>query len=132
MLDRRTLTRVIRSLPLVAVLCGLAHLQGRPPLEGNRPYTPTRLEWLAVELNAQLRVDLSESTGYMMQFIPVGNADTIMIYVTYLPSVNRDAMNITINNAKEVMAIETRSRGWSSWLKVTERIVMGKPGAVNK
>jgi hypothetical protein len=81
MLDSRTPIRVIHFLLLLAVLCGSAHPQGRPTLEGNRPYTPTRLEWLAVELNAQLRGDLSESIGYLMQFVPIGNANTIMINV---------------------------------------------------
>jgi hypothetical protein len=132
MLDSRTLIRVIHFLLLLAVLCGSAHPEGRPALEGNRPYTPTRLEWIAVELNAELRVDLSESTGYSMQFVPIGNADTIVIWVLYLPSVNREVMNMAIDSAKKIMATRTKSHGWSSWLKVTERVEMGKPDAVSK
>jgi hypothetical protein len=132
MLDSQTVSRATLILLLLVVLCGPAHPQGRPTLEGNRPYTPTRLEWLAVELNAESRVDLSESTGYMMQFIPIGSANTIMIYVKYLPSVNREVMNMAIDTARKVIAIETKSRGWSSWLKVTERVEMGKPDAVSK
>jgi hypothetical protein len=55
-----------------------------------------------------------------------------MIYVKYLPSVNREVMNMAIDTARKVIAIETKSRGWSSWLKVTERVEMGKPDAVSK
>jgi hypothetical protein len=98
-----------------------ARPQRLPTLEGNKPYTPTRLEWFAVNLNASLRVDLSMSTGYGMQFIPLSR--------TNLPSVNLEIMNTPIETAKQVISIEAKSRGWSSWLKVTEHVEMGKDKA---
>ena len=95
-----------------------------PDLEGSKPYTPSRLEWLAVELNANLRVSMSVNNGYLMSFVPIEKEDTILIYVRYLPNVNREVMNISINGAREVISIKTKQYGWNSWLKVREDIQM--------
>src|SRR5216683_2173695 len=105
-----------RLLITVVVFSGLAFAQN----EGLKPYTPTRLEWLALDFNARLRIDLSESNGFSMTFVEV-RGDTILIYVNYLPSVDRQMMNTTINSARKVISIDAKSRGWSSWLKVKER-----------
>lgn len=50
--------------------------------------------------------------------------DTILIYVRYIPSVNREAMNMAINGAREVISMDAKSRGWSSWLKMKEEVKM--------
>lgn len=94
-------------------------------LSGNQPYAPTRLEWLAVELNAELRVDLSEENGFALAFVPIGKEDTIVIYVRHLPSVNRKIMNMSIDTARKVIAVKAKYYGWSSWLKVREDVEMG-------
>lgn len=95
-------------------------------LEGAKPYTPSRLEWLAVELNAGSRVPLSVENGYSMDFVPLENENTILIFVKYLPSVNREIMNMDINTSREIIAMESKARGWSSWLRVKERVEMAK------
>lgn len=111
----------------------LAFAQGRPTnLEGSRPYTPTRLEWLAVELNAQTRKDMTAESEYAIEFLPFGKEDAILIYVTYLPSVDkvpegRQGMNLAVETARKVISIKSKSRGWSSWLKVKERIELAEP-----
>ena len=71
--------------------------QDQSKLEGWKPYAPTRLEWLAVNLNAQLRVDFSAHNSYAMGFVPFEKEDAIIIYVSYLPSVDRPTMNIAIS-----------------------------------
>ena len=95
-------------------------------LEGWKPYAPSRLQWLAVELNAGLRVPLSLEDGYSMDFVPIANEDAILIYVKYLPSVNREFMNMSINTAREVISMKSKSYGWSSWLKVKEKVQMAE------
>jgi len=101
-------------------------------LEGIKPYTPNRLEWLALELNAAMRVDLSPETSYALDFIPLGSEDTILLYVIYLPSVDRRIMNGSIETARKVISISSRSHGWSSWLKVKERVEMKDPSLPSK
>ena len=108
------------SLPIATAIFGaLAFGQN----EGLKPYTPTRLEWLALDYNARLRVELSESSGFSMGFVDV-KGDTILIYVRYFLSVNRETMNMAINGAREVISMDAKSRGWSSWLKMKEDVKM--------
>lgn len=57
------------------------------------------------------------------------DSETILIYVRYLPNVNREVMNIHIDAARKVIRITAKSYGWDSWLKVREDIQMGKPEA---
>jgi hypothetical protein len=92
--------------------------------EGAKPFTPTRLEWMAVELNAQMRTDATAENPFQMTFVPVENEDAILIYVTYLPSVDREIMNQAVETARQVIAINSKSRGWNSWMNVKERIEM--------
>jgi hypothetical protein len=92
-----------------------------------QPYVPTRLEWLALELNATSRVDLSLDSKYGMSFIDHDSEDTILIFVRYLPTVDREIMNKSIDNAKKSISKMAESRGWSSWLKVKESVEMIKP-----
>lgn len=98
--------------------------QGAAIQEGMKPYTPTRLEWLAVELNASNRTDAYGLEGYALSFIPLEKENTILIYVLYSEYTNRQAMNIGIKAAHEVIESNLKSRGWDSWIKVRERIEM--------
>lgn len=95
-------------------------------LEGWKPYTPSRLEWLAVELNATCNVPFSKDPGYSLALIPIEKEDAIMIYVNYFPNVNREIMNINIDYVRDIIAIKTESYGWSTWLKVKEQIQVVK------
>ena len=94
--------------------------------EGSKPYIPTRLEWFALEMNSTYRVELSESTNYSIQFIPLEKSNTILICVFYMPSADRELMNTHIENIKEMVKLNAKSRGWNSWLKINENIKMGK------
>lgn len=98
--------------------------QNRPVIrEGDQPYVPTRLEWLAVELNAEQRVDLPNN-AFLLSFVALGTQDTILIYVMYLPSVDRRIMNASIEMARKTIASRAEGSGWSSWLKIKERVEM--------
>jgi hypothetical protein len=108
--------------------CAFVFAQGRSPKsEGSKPYTPTRLEWLAVELNAQMRFVATPLSEYSMIFVPLEKEDAILISVTYLPSVDRipesrQRMNLTLDSAREIISTRSKAKGWSSWLKVRERV----------
>lgn len=90
--------------------------------EGLKPYIPTRIEWLAVELNAMYRTDLHDLEGYLLSFIPLEKENAILIFVRYTRKTNREAMNIGLDTARKVIEMDAKSRGWNSWLKVKERI----------
>lgn len=94
------------------------------PTEGSMPYSPSRLEWLALELNASYRADLALDRGYMMDFLPIERENTILIAVGYMSSVDRELMNKAIGQAKKLIATRAKSKGWSSWLEIKEDIKM--------
>jgi hypothetical protein len=121
-----TFKPVLQSIGVgIVIFAGMLCAQeAKDKLEGWKPYTPSKLEWLSVDLNSRMRADITVDSQFMLCFLPIEKEDTIVIYVKYLPSVNRASMNIAINGAREVIAIEAKSKGWSSWLKVREKIEM--------
>jgi hypothetical protein len=62
----------------------------------------------------------------MVSFVAIAKEDAILIYVAYVPTVNREAMNLEVGAARKIISIISKSRGWSSWLKVKEQIEMNQ------
>jgi hypothetical protein len=92
---------------------------------GSVPFTPTRMDWLIVELQACCRYDgLAGTGGFDLQFTNP-DTETVLIYVTYLPTVDRAAMNVTIESVKRVIETKVRSYGWQDWVKVREDVHIG-------
>ncbi len=112
---------------LVAALFLIGATQVATALEGSKPYTPTKLEWFAVEMNAGGRTELSQANGFSLDFVPIENEDAILIFVRYFPTVNREAMNMAIDRARQVIAIRAKSYRWNNWLRVKEDIKMLDP-----
>ena len=106
------------------LLTFITSAQNRQLPEGARPYSPTRLQWLALNMEAQMGQNFSMGEGYSMDFVGLAAENTILLYVRYLPSVNREIMNGSIENAKNVISIAAKGEGWSSWLKIREDVKM--------
>jgi chemotaxis regulatin CheY-phosphate phosphatase CheZ len=94
--------------------------------EGAQPFIPQRIDWLTTTLQASLRDERIDTDGYLLQ-ITSPDADTILIYVRYLPTVNRQAMNTSIDAARQVIQIKAKSYDWDKWVRVREDIQMVKP-----
>ena len=77
---------------------------------GHKPgYVPTAEElrnWAAA----------ADEDGFDLQFTNP-DSETVLIYVTYLPTVNREVMNMNIDAVKEVINIKAKGYGWQSWVK---------------
>lgn len=93
--------------------------------QGLQPYTPTRIEWLALVLQSQLRQDFTPDSPFALNVINTDH-ETILIFVRYQPHVDREILNMTVDTAREVAQITTKSYGWSSWVKIKERVEMVK------
>ncbi|SRR5216684_1350296 len=100
--------------------------QNRALPEGARPYTPTRLQWLALDMEARMHKDLSTEDGFSLDFVGLDKDNAILIYVRYLPSADREIMNSIIENAKTVIGMSAKSEGWP-WLKIREDVKMVPP-----
>ena len=92
---------------------------------GSERFVPTRIDWLTTTLQASLRTDATETEGYDLE-ITTPDPETILIYVRYSPTVNRQAMNITVDSTRKVIDMAAKSYGWDSWLKVREDIQLAK------
>ena len=50
--------------------------QQTPNRPGLTPYTPTKIEWLALAVNSQLRQDASADSPFSLSVVQVGSRDT--------------------------------------------------------
>ena len=97
--------------------------QQTPNRSGLAPYTPTEIEWLALTMRAGLRQDASADHPYSLDIIPVDH-ETLLIVVRYHPTVNREMMNRTIDDAREAIRSTAESYGWDKWVKIRESVEM--------
>jgi hypothetical protein len=112
----------VRGVLFAVALCsaGAAMSQtGLPP--GLQRYSPTRIDWLALWANAQVRHPYAVEEPYDLSVTNVDH-ETVAVVVFYGPQVNREAMNIAIESAHKVILMTAKGYGWSSWVKVQERI----------
>ena len=121
--SRSTVLGVALGAFLGLTLSGVLSAQ-RTSHPGSEPFTPTRMDWLIVNLQACCRHDGLSVDGFDLQ-LTNPEPETVLIYVSYLPNVNRAAMNLTIDSVKKVVDIKAKSYGWQSWVKVREDVHMG-------
>ncbi len=117
---------MVISLLFVTALAARAE-QVKSLKEGMKPYTPTRLEWLAVELNAMYRYEMNDLKGFMLTFIVLMDENTILIPVQHSMKTDRQAMNIGIDAVRYAVNKTAKSKGWDSWLKIKEEIKLIDP-----
>lgn len=97
--------------------------QETPIRPGLTQYTPTQIEWLALIMNSQLREHPSIESPYSLDIVQMDH-ETLLIFVRYHPTVNREIMNRSINTAREVIMMTAKSYGWNNWVKIRERVEM--------
>jgi hypothetical protein len=120
---------VVLSLVVVAISAVFAQLPApQHELQGIKPYTPTRLEWLAVELNVRGSSDyiFIESLGYRIAFVPYINEDTIVLSVLHARNANRKLMNRDVDAARKLFDMAVKNKGWDSWVKLREKVEMAE------
>lgn len=93
---------------------------------GAGAYTPTRIEWLCVELNSLSFFDWrTEDVGLHAMFVPkTGDPDTVLVKFTFTDNVDADSKNAIIRMAKDVIKHYACTRGWDTWLKMEVKIEM--------
>jgi hypothetical protein len=92
-----------------------------PHQPGLTPYTPTKIEWLALDVRSQLQQDASADSPFFLSVVHVDH-ETLLIKVRYLPTVNRETMNSAIDSARKVIIATARSYGWDNWVKIREQV----------
>lgn len=88
--------------------------------EGGEPYSPTRIEWLALELQAFYGDNSYRDDPYVVHFHHHGH-DTIEVQLRY--NGRRDGgVERELQTAKEMVGFLAKQHGWQDWVKVTEDV----------
>ena len=104
---------------IIGLIC-LTYVSAQHQNDGDTPYTPTRLEWLAVELN----INPSPFPGAIVSYIPSRN-NTLVLYVLVTSSKMTPALlNQGVNMQKNFILDSAKRRGWDAWLKIKEDVHM--------
>ena len=87
---------------------------------GKDPYTPTKLEWVLVQMQARNPLPPLNASGVWMEFHPI-EPNTINVLITGLSGVQnsevRKRMEFLAQNQKNIAAKIAKDHGWA-WLKV--------------
>ena len=84
---------------------------------GDAAYTPTKLEWAALELQANFGTNWTSENPIAGSFSPLGDGTTVQCLLQYTPDISAE----TVKTERDLKQIEferyVRYRGWS-WLRL--------------
>lgn len=89
--------------------------------QGQQPYTPTRLQWLAVALNSMSVIGSTIpmfQKGFSVQYVPESEKDTIHIYFEHPKDLSREQVDRLSASLKNQVLEMIKSEGWDSWVKI--------------
>lgn len=112
----------ISVLPFCVALAALVCESTRgADVDGDKPYTMTRMEFLTVYFNSTDTKDELVPNGFSIYVIPHPEKDVLFIYVTVDPvRLNRDAMKNHVAALRGTIERYAKRRGWDSWLIIKE------------
>lgn len=95
---------------------------------GDVIYTPTKLEWAALELQANYgQTNWTSETPVMINFLPQNDGNTVLCLLQYTPEVPAATVKINRDSAQKVFDTYAGSRGWS-WLRLQFReTILARP-----
>ncbi len=97
--------------------------QETPNRPGLTPYTPTKIEWLALDVRSQLQQNVSADSLFSLSVVHVDH-ETLLIVVRYPPTVNREMMSSAVDSARRIIMTTAKSYGWENWVKIREQVEM--------
>lgn len=94
-------------------------------MSGER-YTPTRLEWLALSIEARVPMLLSQlrmlhnlkTVDDIRVFIKAKEPDTVVVIVRYLEGVDTNIVTLLDDEIKRESLEIARHHGWEDWVKI--------------
>jgi len=141
MLFRFTIALVYSMISLAGLQDGLvavsfAKEQQMPDQPGLTPYTPTKIEWLALTVNSQLQYEHHSNDPYEL-YVAQADHDTLQIFIQYQPAVyprvrageprpfpggDPKIMKSKIKAVRETIMTAAKRYGWDTWVKIQEPI----------
>lgn len=112
----------------------LAEEQQMPNQPGLTPYTPTKIEWLALTANAQLQYERHAEDLYEV-FVVQADHEALEILIRYHPGASRRAyspsnlavMKSKIKTTRELIMTMAKRYGWEKWVRIREPVEMSPP-----
>ncbi len=83
--------------------------------QGDMPYTPTKLEWLALQLNILAGY---QTENIDIDYIEVKNKDTIVIHIGYSPNTSAEILTLAEKASKDAVRRLAKLYGWDNWVKI--------------
>ena len=97
---------------------------GVPRNEGQQPYTPSRLEWLALELNADDTIKIAVlAEGILVSYVTMPEENTIEVQISYPENTNPEKLQTIIHSSQRRAREKAKRYGWESWLIVKENLL---------
>jgi hypothetical protein len=124
------------------VSASLAQEQQMSNQPGLTPYTPTKIEWLALMVNSQLQYERQHTRDPYELSVVQADHDTLQIFIQYLPAVyprpragtprpypsgDPGIMKRKINMVREKIMTTATRYGWEDWVKVREPVEASPP-----
>ena len=120
---------LLGSLLLLAVVF-IAAGAGTSRCEGDKPFTPTRMQWLAVELNAKFRyAGTLDGHSFYVSYYAFPSDDTnctILISLQHSRGASRQFINKYMADRRKDVENKVAIYGWSEWVKIREEIKLIK------
>ena len=115
---------VFIGLFVVLLIC-LTYAWAQNINQGAHLYTPTRLQSLALELQAKYHMHSSEhgNSGIQVNYLH-DYKDTIIVSVGYLPHTDRAFLNKVVEAKKSWVKEVAGLHDWDTWVKVKENVTM--------
>src|SRR6185295_19043198 len=109
------------------VVISLAEEQQMPNQPGLTPYTPTKIEWLALTVNAQLQYERHAEDLYEV-FVVQADHETLEILIRdHLGRSSRQRsttklaiMKSKIKTTRELVMATAKRYGWENWVRIRE------------
>lgn len=83
---------------------------------GYEEYTPTRLEWMAVQLNNIVPTRI-RNTGLEPLFFTGEDGKTLVMWVKSESNLDQESCDDLINDIKSLVTSIAKSYEWDSWLE---------------
>ncbi len=85
---------------------------------GLEKYTPTRLDWLTVMLNAQFSYDNARSDRFTLSYLPGEDGKSLSVIVRHFADADKERMDEKIDLAKKAVSAVSEMYDWDTWLEV--------------
>lgn len=102
---------------IVPVIVGLVATAqtGKNSRPGDEPYTPTKLEWAAVELQGQFGIN--DASNVSVSYMPGSDGKTMECLLTYPSNISAGALETIKDGVKKTFKRYTSIRGWT-WMRL--------------